>query len=65
MLTAWLIASALVGIVGMFGELRKGKSLPIALTGFACSFILWPVLVLFAIMVYVIMFFYVLGMKFF
>lgn len=65
MLTAWLIASALMGIVGMFGELRKGESILTALTGLVCAFVLWPVLILWMIFCMVIMLLHVLGMKFF
>lgn len=65
MLTVWLIASALMGVAGMFGELRKGESVLTALTGFVCSFVLWPVLILWMIMISVVMFFYVAMMKFF
>lgn len=65
MLTAWLIISVLMGIAGMFGELRKGNSLTVALCGFVCTVVLWPVAVVAWITVIVIMFVYTAGMKFF
>lgn len=65
MLTAWIVVSALMGIAGMFGELRKGSTLPVIIAGGVCSFVLWPVLVLWLLFLMVIMFLYVAGMKFF
>lgn len=65
MLTAWIVASALMAIVSMIGELRKGSSVPVVVAGGICSFVLWPVAVFFWIIAFVIMFLYVAGMKFF
>ncbi len=65
MLTAWLIISALMGVCGMFGELRKGSNVLTVTAGFVCSFVLWPVFIVWMIMVWVIMFLYVAGMKYF
>lgn len=65
MLTAWIVASALMAVVGMIGELRKGSSVPVIVAGGICSFVLWPVAVFFWIMLAVIALWYVAGMKFF
>lgn len=65
MLTAWIVCSVLMGIVGMFGELRKGSTVPVAIAGFVCSFVLWPVALLSFLICAGIMFLYVAGMKFF
>lgn len=65
MLTAWIAVSTVLAICGMFGELRKGESIPTALIGFVCTFILWPVLIMWMIFCMVLMFVYVLRMKFF
>lgn len=65
MLAAWLVASTLMGLAGMFGELRKGSTVLVSTTGFVCAFVLWPVAVIFWIMLAVIAFWYVACMKFF
>lgn len=65
MLITWLAVSALMGIVGMFSELRKGSTVFVAIAGFVFSFVFWPVLILWLIFCMVVMVWYVAGMKFF
>lgn len=51
MLTAWIVCSTLLGLWGMFLELRKGSDLPTAVMGGVFSAVLWPVvLFLFVLM---------------
>lgn len=59
MLIAWIICSTLLGLCGMFGELRKGESVATALTGFVCSFVLWPILIFWFLLCALIMCAYV------
>lgn len=60
MLTAWIVCSTLLGLCGMFGELRKGSSVATAVAGGVCTFVLWPVLLFWVIMSAVIIWTYVL-----
>lgn len=55
MLTAWIICSTLLGLAGMFAELRKGANVITAVAGFVITFVLWPVVLAFFAMVYVLM----------
>ena len=53
MLTAWIVCSTLLGLCGMFAELRRGESALTALTGFVCMFVLWPLAFALTAMTYV------------
>lgn len=54
MLTAWIICSTLLGLAGMFAELRKGANVVTAVAGFVITFVLWPVVLAFVAVTYVL-----------
>lgn len=60
MLTAWIVCSTLLGLAGMFAELRRGAPLVTALAGFVCMFVLWPLAFALTAMTYVLVWIIVL-----